>query len=170
MEGRDLCKIRWEFVSARAWSSKPEALRLMTGGFVHTVLIPGRTWNDEWWILGVCLCACVGNCCSWCSRPSPCWAGAVGNIYIGLFEEFNSPELLPKTEPSCSWTVFAHSGVQLPEHRYLMVFGKHQCNQDIQSSHSRCKVSELSAGYLCTNVSLDVCFSNLNYFSKLIQN
>lgn len=137
--------MRWEFVSAGAWSSKPEALRFLTAGFVH-VLIPGRAWNGEEWILGVCQSACVDNCCSWCSSPCSCWTGAVGNLSIVLFEVFNSPKLLPRTERSCSGAVFVHGVLQLPEHRYLVLIWKHECNQDIQSSHSRCRVDESSAG------------------------
>lgn len=64
MLGRELCKMRWELVSAGAESSKPKALKFPTEGFVHTVLIPGRPWSGEKWIWGVYLCACVDSCCS----------------------------------------------------------------------------------------------------------
>lgn len=138
-------------------------------GVVHIVLIPGRTENVEQWIWGVCLGACVDNCYS--SRDIPALAPAEleqREIYLmGCLKCLTHQSCFPKLSTValglCLCTV-------LPEHRYLVLFWQHQSNQDTQSSHSSCRVGESSAGCLCTKVSLDICFSNLNYFSKLIQN
>lgn len=100
--------------SSKPWSSKLEALRFLSGGFVlHVLLMPGMAQIGKQSVSGVYLCACVDICYLWRYSPCSCWAGTevpygynVVLHALGCLKCcFNMPELLPEPEHHCFWPV-----------------------------------------------------------------